>query len=91
MGVDTTRPDGNGSVKVTLESDPLAFGFLSVMVSEVVPFSGTVSAPKLFVIVGGDRLGGSIFRGALAVLPVPPLVDVTALVTFTMLPTPDDP
>ena len=46
--------------------------------SVVVPFNGIVAAPNAFVIVGGlatDKL-------AVAVLPVPPFVEVTLPVVF---------
>jgi hypothetical protein len=39
----------------------------------VVPFSGMVGAPKVFVMLAG----AATVRFALAVFPVPPLVDVT--------------
>src|SRR6266853_1318856 len=45
-----------------------------VKVSEVVPFSGMLAAPKAFVMVGG----AATVRLAEAVLPVPPLVELTA-------------
>ena len=47
-------------------------------VSDVVPFSGIVAAPNALAIEGGE----ATVRLALAVLPVPPLVEVTAPVVF---------
>jgi hypothetical protein len=44
-----------------------------VNVSEVVPFSGMVAAPKTFVIEGGV----ATVKFAVAALPVPPLVELT--------------
>src|SRR6185312_13871569 len=53
-----------------------------VNVNEVVPFSGIVAAPKTLVIVGGE----ATVRLADAVLPVPPLVEVTFPVVFVYCP-----
>ena len=53
-----------------------------VKVSEVVPFSGMLAAPKALVIVGGV----ATVKLAEAVLPVPPLVEVTAAGGVGVLP-----
>src|SRR5689334_20391007 len=81
-GVATTSPAGRLSVKATPVSERLVFGLLMVKVSEVVPFSGIVAAPKAFVIVAGV----ATVRFAVAVLPVPPLVEVTLPVVLVNWP-----
>jgi hypothetical protein len=78
FGVAITRPAGKVSVNATPVSVNPEFGFVMLNVSDVVPFSGMVVAPKVFVIDGGD----ATVRFAVAVLPVPPLVEVTAPVVF---------
>lgn len=60
----------------------MVFGFCNVKVSEVVPFSGILAAPNAFAIEGGD----ATVRLAVAVLPVPPLVDVTVPVVLVYTP-----
>ena len=51
-------------------------------VKDVVPLSGMLEAPKPFVIVGGV----ATVRFALAVLPVPPFVEVTLPVVLVYCP-----
>src|SRR6185437_1020342 len=51
-------------------------------VSDVVPFSGMLAAPKAFVIDGGE----ATVKLAVAVLPVPPLVEVTFPVVLVNCP-----
>jgi hypothetical protein len=70
----TTRPAGRLSVNATPVSDNPLFGFWMVKVNDVVPFSGMVAAPNTLVIDGGL----ATVRVALAVFPVPPLVELTA-------------
>ncbi len=53
-----------------------------VKVSEAVPFSGMLAAPKALVMVGGV----ATVRFAEAVLPVPPLVEVTLPVVLVYCP-----
>src|SRR6185369_4921071 len=72
-GVATTRPAGRLSVKAIPVSARLVLGFWIVKVSEVVPFSGMLAAPNTLVIEGGV----ATVKLAEAVLPVPPLVEVT--------------
>ncbi len=69
----TTSPAGKLSVKAIPVRLRLVFGFWMVNVSEVVPFSGICAAPNAFVIAGGV----ATVKLAEAVLPVPPLVEVT--------------
>jgi hypothetical protein len=51
-------------------------------VSDVTPFSGMLAAPKAFVIDGGE----ATVKLAVAVLPVPPFVEVTVPVVFVYWP-----
>ena len=74
----TTRPFGNVSVNATPLSARLALLFMMLNVSVVVPFNGIELAVKLLVMDGAEPT----VRLAEAVLPVPPLVDVTAPVVF---------
>src|SRR6266853_736268 len=53
-----------------------------VKLSEVVPFSGMLAAPKAFVMVGGE----ATVRLADAVFPVPPFVEVTLPVVLVYWP-----
>ena len=78
----TTSPDGKESMKATPVSPVALFGFVMLNVTLVVPFSGMLAAPKDFVIVGGT----TTMTLADAVLPVPPLVEVTEPLTFVFKP-----
>jgi hypothetical protein len=78
LGVATTRPAGRLSVKAIPLKARLVFGFWIVNVSEVVPFSGIWAAPNTLAIEGGV----ATVKLAVAVLPVPPLVEVTFPVVF---------
>ena len=79
LGVDaTTRPAGKLSVNAKPVSASPVFGLLMLKLSVVVPFSGMLDAPKDFVILGGL----ATVRLALAVFPVPPLVEVTLPLMF---------
>src|SRR4051794_35134866 len=82
FGVATTRPAGSVSLKATPVSGIDAFGFEMLKVSEVEPFSRMLAAPKAFVIVGGV----ATVKLAVAVLPVPPLVEVTFPVVLVYCP-----
>jgi hypothetical protein len=73
LGVATTKPAGRLSVNARPVNARLAFGFEMLKVSDVVPFSGIVAAPKALVMEGAD----ATVRLAVAVLPVPPFVEVT--------------
>jgi hypothetical protein len=73
LGVATTKPDGSVSVKATpLKLSP-ALGFMIVKLRLVLPPTAIAAAPKLLLIDGGPVT----VTLAVAVLPVPPLVDVT--------------
>jgi len=73
LGVATTRPAGRLSVKAIPVRARLVFGFWMVNVSEVVPFNGMLAAPKALAMDGGE----ATVKLAVAVFPVPPLVEVT--------------
>src|SRR6266567_888458 len=83
FGVATTRPAGSVSVNATpVRGMVLAAGFVIVKLKLVEPFSGIVAAPNALVMVGGVATA----RFAVAVLPVPPLVELTLPVVLTKLP-----
>ncbi len=76
-GVPTTNPDGKMSVNPTpARASRLAAGFVIVNVRVVVPFRGIGLVPNAIVIKGGNKT----VTLADAVAPVPPSVDVTAVV-----------
>ena len=77
----TTNPAGSVSVNAT-PVRPIVFGFCTVKVSDVVPFSGMLVAPNASLMIGGD----ATVRLALAVFPVPPFVDVTLPVVLFWTP-----
>jgi hypothetical protein len=82
LGVATTRPAGKLSVKAIPVSARFVLGFWIVKVSDVVPFSGMLAAPNALVIDDGE----ATVKLAEAVLPVPPLVEVTAPVVLVYWP-----
>jgi len=74
----TIMPEGKLSVKLTPVSATPVFGLVMLNVRVVVPLTGIDGAPNSLVIVGAE----ATVRFAVAVFPVPPLVDVTAPVVF---------
>ena len=82
FGAATCRPAGRVSLNPTAVNVWLALGLVTVKLNEVVPFRGIVGVPNVFVIPGGEIT----LRVAAAALPVPALLEVTALVVLTMLP-----
>jgi len=83
LGVAITSPAGRLSVNANpVRLTPL-FGLVMLMVSDVVPFNGILAAPKLLVTVAGEA---TISVAVLLVAPVPPLVELTALVVFVTVP-----
>src|SRR5580700_7007805 len=75
LGVATTRPAGRLSVNATpVNATAFATGLLMVKLSEVEPFNASVAAPNDLVITGGL----ATVTLAVAVLPVPPFVELTA-------------
>ncbi len=82
LGVATVSPAGRLSVKTSPVSAKPEFGLVMLKVSEVLPFSGIVAAPNVLTMDGGL----ATVRVADVVLPVPPLVEVTAPVVFVYEP-----
>ena len=78
----TSRPAGKLSVKAIPVRVTLVLGLVMLKVNEVVPLSGMLAAPKALVMVGGE----ATVKLAEAVLPVPPLVDVTLPVVLVYWP-----
>ena len=78
FGVATTRPAGSESENATPLSASVPFGLLMLKVRDVELFSRMLAAPNALVMVGGV----ATVRLAEAVLPVPPLVEVTAPVVL---------
>jgi sorbitol-specific phosphotransferase system component IIC len=74
----TVKPVGSVSVNATPLSAVAAFPFVMVNVSELVVFNGICVGVKAFEMLGGE----STVRFAVAVFPVPPLVDDTAPVVL---------
>ena len=72
-GVATTKPAGRLSVNA-MPVSVIVFGLVMLKASEVVPFNGIVAAPNPLLMLGGL----ATVRFALAVFPVPPLVELTA-------------
>lgn len=84
LGVEeTTNPAGRLSVNATPESARLVFGLVMLNVSDVVPFSGMLAAPKLLVTFAGEA---TIRVAVLLVAPVPPLVELIAPVVLVTVP-----
>src|SRR5262249_2498802 len=79
----TVRPVGSVSVKATpVSGSTFAAGLVMVNVSEVVAFSAIVEGLKTLAIDGG----ASTSTLAVAVLPVPPFVEVTLPVVLVCFP-----
>jgi len=79
----TVSPVGSVSVNATpVSGSTLAAGFVIVNCSEVVAFRAIVEGLKTFAMDGG----ASTWMVAVAVLPVPPSVEVTAPVVLTCAP-----
>jgi hypothetical protein len=73
LGVATTRPGGRKSVNATPTCGAMLLVFVIVKAREVLLLRRTDATPNCLAITGGARTK----MVALAVLPVPPLVDVT--------------
>ena len=78
----TCSPAGSVSLKAMPVSASDVFGLLSVKVNEVFAPTRMLDAPKALVIVGGV----ATVKLAEAVLPVPPLVEVTLPVVLVNWP-----
>jgi len=85
LGAATSNPLGNVSLKETFNRSVLAFGLVKAKVSDVLPFSGMVAAPKDLVAVGGSTVGAA-FTVRVAVLLVVPaplsLAEIGPVVLF---------
>jgi len=80
FGVAMINPAGRLSVNaIPVSGIVFAAGLVIVNVRLVEPFNGMLAAPNAFTIVGGVPT----VKFAVAVLPVPPLVEETAPVVFT--------
>jgi hypothetical protein len=79
FGVATTKPAGKLSVKATpVSATVFTAGLVIVKLKDVEPFSGMLDAPNDFAITGAL----ATVRLAEAVLPVPPLVELTVPVVL---------
>lgn len=78
FGLDTARLLGKVSVKPTPLSATVAFGFVTVKLRLVVPFSGMLDAPNDLLNDGG----ASTVMLAMAVFPVPALLELTVALLF---------
>src|SRR4029079_2580254 len=78
----TSRPAGNVSVKATPVSAVPALGFVIVKVSVLTPPTGIEFGENALAIAGAE----SAVNVSVPVLPVPPLVEVTLPVVFTLAP-----
>jgi hypothetical protein len=79
----TVRPAGKLSVNATPVMGSDAFVLVIVKVRVVDPFNGIVAAPKALLIVGGVA---TVRIAVLLVMPVPPLVELTAPVVLFLTP-----
>jgi hypothetical protein len=84
LGLATSSPAGNASVKATPVSAVPGLELAIVKVSDVVPPIGISEEAKLLVIEGGDTM--STESVALALPPVPPLVEVIDELVLTFVP-----
>jgi hypothetical protein len=78
-GVSTIIPLGNVSVNPTPVNATVAFGFVIVKLSTLVPFIGIVDASKPFMIDGGPT---TVRVAVLLVAPVPLSVELIVPVTL---------
>jgi hypothetical protein len=83
LGAATWSPVGRLSVNATPPRLCAAFGLVIVKLKLVVPFSGIVAAPNTLLIVGGV----TTVTLAEAVPPVPPSVELIAVVVLFFTPT----
>ena len=78
----TSNPAGNVSLNASPVNGTAAFGFEMVKLSVLTPFRGMEFGANDLIMVAAV----ATLKFALAVLPVPPFVDVTALVTLVYWP-----
>jgi len=79
LGVETERPEGSVSVKPIPLSEAVAFGFVTVKLRVVAPFSDTKAPPKALLIVGGAT---TVIAAVSLVAPAPVSLAATAPVVF---------
>ncbi len=82
FGVETTKPAGSVSVNETLLIGKTVLAFVIVNDKGVEPFNWMLAAPKALVKVGALMT----FKVAVAVFPLPPLVEPTAPVALVLAP-----
>jgi len=82
LGVATTKPAGKVSVNAIPLNPRAVLGLLMVKLRLVVPFSGIDAAPKALVMLAGE----ATVKLADAVLPWPPLTEVTWAVVLVYCP-----
>jgi hypothetical protein len=80
LGVEIARPAGSASVNATPVSAVEELGLVMVNVSEVEPPTKIDGVPNDLLMLGAD--GALTVMLAFAVLPVPPLVEVTVVELF---------
>jgi hypothetical protein len=83
LGVATTRPEGNVSVKPTPVSEVPVLVFDTVKVNVVLPFKATLAAPNDFVMVGGPS---TLTVAVLLVAPAPLSLEETVPVVLACAP-----
>src|SRR5262245_855972 len=71
LGLATTRPPGRLSLTEVFTSVVDAFGLVKVKVSDVLPFNGTLAAPKALTKVGATGGGVTVKVAVLLVAPGP--------------------
>src|SRR5579859_3613914 len=87
FGVATTRPAGNVSAKVTFTKLTVVAELVKVNVSEVLPPSGMVAAPKTLATPGGAMTSSvSVLLGAPGPLSLAEMGPVVLLLTPTVVP-----
>ena len=78
LGVETTKPAGNESLKAIPVKAVVVFGFETVKLRLVDPFKGMLAAPNALLIVGA----ATTVTEALEVLPVPPFAELMLTLLF---------
>ena len=78
LGVEIIKPTGNVSLNATPLNAVAEFALLTVKLSEVMPFKGTLAAPNDLMMTGG----ATTITDALEVFPVPASVEVMVTELF---------
>src|SRR5579871_1266942 len=84
FGEATAKPAGSGSVNATPLRASDELGFVIVKFSEVEAANAIEEAPNVLAMLGGEAM----VKFAVALLPLPPSVEVTLLVVFVKVPEP---